>query len=144
MAVLTVGSYELMPGVSQVPAHEFIIPTGYDIRHTIFLIKRNPDGSSPVINITEVYTDPNTPGSQYGRGNVLLRSNQNANSYIEYYVRLSHVLLSPQVIGTVTIPAKIRRVEQPAAGGRRKSRRHGKAKKTKKTKKAIKSRRSHY
>jgi hypothetical protein len=135
MALLTIGSYELLPGVNQIPAHEFVIPTGYDIRHTIFLIKRNPDGSSPVINITEVYTDPNTPGSQYGRGSVLLRSNQNANSFIEYYVRLSHVLLSPQVIGTVTIPAKIRRLEQPAAGGRRKSRRR-------RNRKAKKSRRS--
>ena len=136
MAVLTVGSYELMPGVSQIPAHEFIIPTGYDIRHTIFLIKRNPDGSSPVINVTEVYTDPNRPGTQYGRGNVLLRSNQNANSFIEYYVRLSHVLLSPQVIGAVTLPAKIRRVEQPAGGRRRKSRRHRKAKKTSKSRRS--------
>jgi hypothetical protein len=135
MALLTIGSYELLPGVNQILAHEFVIPTGYDIRHTIFLIKRNPDGSSPVINITEVYTDPNRPGSQYGRGSVLLRSNQNANSFIEYHVRLSHVLLSPQVIGTVTIPAKIRRLEQPAAGGRRKSRRR-------RNRKAKKSRRS--
>jgi hypothetical protein len=134
MAVLTPGSYELIPGINQVPAREL---DGTVYRATT--IKRNLDGSSPLINITEVYTDHTDPTKpiQYGLGTTMLKSKHNNNSYVKTNIKISAVVLSKQVIADVDIPAKIRRLQEPAVGGRRKSRRRH----NRKARKSTRSRR---
>ena len=123
MAQLTTGHYER----TDVAGAAMIFPIdpngdGYSILNPPIHFQKYPDGSSPVIIITEVFSDPNNPTRIYGKGT--LEKNGTSTP-----VRVSNDLF---------INNKIRKLVQPTGGARRKSRRH------RRNRKARKSRRSRH
>jgi hypothetical protein len=122
MAQLTVGQYELT-GIGTSPMLFRIDPNGNG--YTILTADPirpvlNPNGSSPIIDITEIFPNPSNPGLLYGKGMI-------------YYNGINHLVsIPPSLLNN----NKIRKLIQPV-GGRRKSRRH-------RNRKARKSRRSRH